>query len=117
MTPGKRRRIYERDGWRCHYCGCKVVYPRPSVPTERRASVDHKHPLSLGGTHVDANLVCACEPCNRHKANMPYDEYMQLIGRLGFTASQLHYIINEWSDADDLTARACAAAAAVMLEL
>jgi hypothetical protein len=82
-----------------------------------RASVDHKQPLARGGTNADNNLVCACQPCNAHKADMLYDEYRQLIGRLGFTATQLHYIVSVWSDADDLTARACAAAAAVMLEL
>jgi hypothetical protein len=35
-----------------------------------RATLDHVHPLAKGGTHSPGNVVSACPPCNRLKADM-----------------------------------------------
>lgn len=46
----------ERDGYICQYCG-----------SEDRLHVDHKIPLSRGGTNLFENLITACGPCNQSK--------------------------------------------------
>lgn len=50
-----RRRVLERDGWVCAYCGRDAT------------TVDHIHPRAKGGTDDDANLVAACRSCNSQK--------------------------------------------------
>lgn len=51
-----RREVFQRDGWRCVYCG-----------SEFRLECDHVHPLALGGTNSISNLATACFACNRSK--------------------------------------------------
>jgi 5-methylcytosine-specific restriction endonuclease McrA len=47
-------------GWRCVYC--KLALDKKAL------TIDHKIPLSKGGTNWLANLVPACKPCNSRKA-------------------------------------------------
>ena len=55
---------------RCVYCGTALDYDR--------ATLDHVHPLAKGGTHSPGNVVSACPPCNRLKADMlPGDFFMR----------------------------------------
>jgi hypothetical protein len=54
----KRRRIYERDGGRCVYCGEKLT------PDDR--SLDHVLPRPKGSNAAE-NLVTACMRCNALK--------------------------------------------------
>jgi len=88
--------ILRRDGWRCHYCGRKLVFqgvleilgqlcpaefpflPGHHMPRERThpaaprvyPEVDHIHAGSIGGHWTDQeNLVAACLPCNTRKSN------------------------------------------------
>lgn len=62
--PGSTRRwrrlraeVLERDGRTCRYCGAPAT------------EVDHKHPEALGGTDALANLLAACQLCNRVKGD------------------------------------------------
>ena len=91
-----RVRIYKRDGWRCRYCGRKLVVPgvlqllttlcpgfngllpghhMPAARTEPAVervypNVDHVHAVSLGGAWRDeTNHVTACTPCNTRKSD------------------------------------------------
>ena len=53
-----RRRILERDGYRCRACG------RPG-----RLEVDHVQPLHQGGAALDpTNLQALCGPCHVAKS-------------------------------------------------
>lgn len=61
----QRRRIFERDNYRCHYCGSR-----------RRLSLDHVVPVSGGGTDDDTNLVTCCLPCNSAKGTRSYDWFI-----------------------------------------
>lgn len=58
--------IAERDNWICQLCGMPIdqaiVGPHP-----RCASIDHKLPLSRGGTNHDDNLQLAHLGCNARK--------------------------------------------------
>ena len=58
-----RKRILERDGWLCVYCG-KDLTLEP-----RDATVDHIIPVDLGGADDDSNLVASCRLDNGRKSN------------------------------------------------
>ena len=56
--------VFDRDGWRCQICG-------KATPKERRGShypnapeLDHRIPLSRGGSHTYDNVQCSCRRCN-----------------------------------------------------
>ena len=56
-----RANIYLRDQYRCQYCGVKGKKPE--------LNIDHMVPRSRGGRSTWDNVVVACLPCNRRKAN------------------------------------------------
>lgn len=56
-----RRNVFLRDGYRCQYC--LVRLPASELTT------DHVVPRSRGGMTSWDNVVTACSPCNRKKAN------------------------------------------------
>jgi hypothetical protein len=58
LTARERKRILERDQWRCRYCG-----------SQRDLQVDHIFPRSLWGGNQDDNLAVACATCNHEKSN------------------------------------------------
>lgn len=64
--PVKRLEIFERDGWRCQYCGDLV--------DETNATLDHYVPQSKGGTHDKANLRTCCLLCNSIKSGRTFEE-------------------------------------------
>jgi 5-methylcytosine-specific restriction endonuclease McrA len=55
-----KRNIFLRDQYVCQYCGTEV--------TEATATLDHVHPVSLGGKTTWENSTTACKPCNYKKA-------------------------------------------------
>lgn len=63
--PINKRRVFERDRWRCQLCGCKVK--RTTEWDPRQATIDHIIPLSLGGEHKYTNVQTACMECNSKK--------------------------------------------------
>lgn len=84
-----RTRIFERDGWRCFYCG-GVVECEPwdgqrggisFAQMSTWACVDHLTPKRRGGSNDDANLVTACRLCNGKKASATLEEYRQRVQR------------------------------------
>lgn len=66
-----RLAIFSEAEWLCHYCGDQIFYRLP-MGHPQRATVDHKHPLSKGGTSARDNLVACCQGCNEDKADIPY---------------------------------------------
>lgn len=55
--------IFERDGFRCHYCG-RSPHLDGIVLT-----IDHLIPLVRGGTNKEENIITACNYCNSAKTN------------------------------------------------
>lgn len=51
-----RREVFDRDGYRCVYCG-----------SEHQLECDHIVPLSQGGGNDLSNLTTACKSCNSSK--------------------------------------------------
>lgn len=62
-----RRAIFRRDGYTCAYCGHRG--------TSATLEVDHRVPVSRGGTDDPENLTTACWECNREKGDMTAFEY------------------------------------------
>lgn len=56
VSPGLRRRVHERDEYRCVVCG-----------TYLDLQVDHILPVARGGTNDFDNLQTLCGPCNASK--------------------------------------------------
>jgi hypothetical protein len=58
--------VLNRDNFTCVYCGAKA----PDVEIQ----VDHKIPLSKGGTNDMLNLCACCPTCNRGKSDSADDD-------------------------------------------
>lgn len=66
----KRARIFQRDKYKCQYCGIKTgkyhpVYRR--ILTVDDLTLDHIKPKSKDGETKPKNLVTACKDCNQKK--------------------------------------------------
>lgn len=61
VVPFTRQNLYIRDGFTCQYCAVRF--------DEQDLTFDHVVPVSQGGTRGWENLVAACEPCNKRKAD------------------------------------------------
>lgn len=89
--------VFQRDRWRCRYCGCRVIPAkvRKWINTRRPgairwdtsirlgehagfwalwASVDHIIPRSRGGLNEAENLVTACMVCNFAKEDFTLEQ-------------------------------------------
>lgn len=72
--PDSRRVDFiKRNGFRCHYCNRSAA--AALGPDDRPWHVDHKHPVSRGGSEEDSNLVLACKRCNLSKGAQPYGQF------------------------------------------
>jgi hypothetical protein len=69
--PVPRFKIFQRDGFRCVYCG------RSSTDDGVKLQVDHLKPLANGGGSSRENLVTACADCNLEKRGTPLPEGLQ----------------------------------------
>ena len=59
IPKGMRKEVLTRDGHECRLCG-----------TKKDLTLDHRHPLSLGGPTEPANLWTLCRPCHNLKDGM-----------------------------------------------
>lgn len=67
----ERKMIYIRDDGRCALCGRKI--------TLSEMTIDHIVPLDKNGEDSINNLQSACLACNRFKANIRPDDFMDRI--------------------------------------
>ncbi len=104
--------IYRRDGWRCRFCGSRVIAKKARVvlctlfPSEARwgrlssekhcalgslaASLDHIIPHARGGSNEEHNLVTACTSCQFGRNQWTLEE-------VGFTdPRQRAPIVDSW---------------------
>lgn len=77
----KRKAIYERDEYRCVYCG--------NLVSEQTASLDHLRPRELDGTNDPRNLVTACISCNASKQDLPLREFLRRLAAVGIDANAI----------------------------
>ena len=60
---------YELKGRdKCYYCGKQIEVPS-------QITLDHIHPVSLGGPTIPQNLLPACRKCNGRKENMTPEQF------------------------------------------
>ena len=64
-----RQKIFERDGYKCHYCKKQL--------TRFSATLDHIQPVSKGGDNSYDNLITACLHCNSERGNKPVMDIIQ----------------------------------------
>lgn len=75
IPEDKRMDVADRDGWRCRYCRRRL---RDGDPGHRKAlEVDHKRPVSKGGSNRRRNLQATCKRCNREKGDKTHKQYMR----------------------------------------
>lgn len=67
ILASRRKTLHKMQRGRCAYCNESVALDD--------STVDHKQPLSRGGTHAMHNLCMACEECNRRKGSMTAEEF------------------------------------------
>ena len=72
-TGGRRKRrkawlIFQRDDFRCVYCG------KSSVEDKVKLEAEHVVPRSMGGEDTAGNLVTACRECNRSKFDQELEQ-------------------------------------------
>ena len=56
ISAAVRRRVMDRDRYRCVRC-----------ESHEALRIDHVHPWSRGGTNDESNLQTLCHPCNQAK--------------------------------------------------
>lgn len=69
-----RANIYARDEFTCQYC-VKKFEPED-------LTFDHVVPVAHGGQRGWTNIVTACEPCNRRKADRTPEEAGMMLARI-----------------------------------
>jgi hypothetical protein len=86
-----RRRQWNAGVRNCAYCEIQMTMPTkqerrrralqctPIPPTT--ATVDHRHPLALGGDDEPHNWVLCCNRCNGLKADMPEATFRAMLAR------------------------------------
>lgn len=62
-------KVFERDGWRCHLCGCKTPRRLRGTYDDRAPELEHIVPLSKGGEHSYRNTACSCRKCNQEESD------------------------------------------------
>ena len=68
ITPEQWRGLLKRHHFLCFYCGTHLL------PVNR--TLDHKVPLSRGGTNTIGNVVPACRSCNQRKTRLTVEEFL-----------------------------------------
>jgi 5-methylcytosine-specific restriction endonuclease McrA len=69
--PYVESRFARRSHVKCAYC--------PRMVSRADATVDHRIPVSRGGSHKRSNLAIACFPCNSRKKNMTEVEFREAL--------------------------------------
>lgn len=82
-----RKEVFQRDGWRCMYCGRET----------RELTLDHVLPRHRGGPHTWENLVSACKPCNHRKAgHTPSEARMAILREPGPPRVSIYHAFFEY---------------------
>lgn len=72
-VPYARENVFERDGWVCQLCNCKLLprwtyHKKSLVPHSRNATIDHIVPMAKGGADAEWNVQACCLACNGKKS-------------------------------------------------
>ena len=73
--------VLERDNWECVYRGRELFYD--DEEEEDNVEIDHKIPVSRGGSNDPDNLQATCGYCNARKGAKTHEEYLEYIRLYG----------------------------------
>lgn len=78
-----RESLGRAQGWRCAYCNHPVAHvdQLADTPGALELQIEHRVPISRGGTWKRYNILGACKPCNKAKADLPEDDFRALLAR------------------------------------
>jgi 5-methylcytosine-specific restriction endonuclease McrA len=78
-----RKDIFERDNYECQLCYYNLI-DKPDLRV-----IDHKIPLSKGGSNSISNLWLLCNDCDKRKKNKVFPELMKqyIKGKLNYLAN------------------------------
>ena len=62
-----------------HCVFCANLLQLDSRSALHRATIEHMHPLCLGGTWKRGNLRLSCESCNNAKGDLPEADFRALV--------------------------------------
>ena len=65
----------------CFYCGVDLLLVKNRPFNPQRLVIEHKTPVSRGGTNANDNLVAACARCNVRKHKKTAEEFLASQGR------------------------------------
>lgn len=74
ISGADRRKVYDKYGGRCAYCGKPITY--------KEMQVEHMEPLALGGADGPENYMPSCRICNHYKHTLTVEEFRKQIGLL-----------------------------------
>ena len=87
-----RREVFNRDHYRCLYCGRQT----------RELTLDHVVPRHRGGPHDWENLASACKGCNHRKAGRtPREAGMRLLHEPFAPKVTSYYVVYRYLDRQD----------------
>jgi 5-methylcytosine-specific restriction endonuclease McrA len=70
------------NGFRCEYCGERLLVRDPVPPYKRSFSLDHKTSIWLGGNNAVENFAIICNRCNIIKGTMKAETFKELVAAL-----------------------------------
>jgi 5-methylcytosine-specific restriction endonuclease McrA len=73
LTFREKERVKMAGKYTCKYCGTR---------NRLILTVEHKVPLSRGGTDEETNLCCSCVICNKLKGPLTEDEFISYLAAL-----------------------------------
>lgn len=79
----RKRVLFNRDGWKCQYCGVRLH--------ANSVELEHVLPSSRGGRTSWLNCVASCHACNKRKANRTPEEAGMPLLRRPATPTALHF--------------------------
>lgn len=74
FTSLEKMTVYANASGRCKICGDYISY--------KRFTIDHKRPLSKGGTNDFRNLQAVCYSCNQMKHYLSWNEFMRKLWKV-----------------------------------
>lgn len=79
FSEEETRAVFEKTAGRCNnrLCAKRLVYANRQPGEVGAWHIDHKTPVSRGGTHHGRNLHPLCWDCNNRKADMTWPEFLQ----------------------------------------
>lgn len=82
FTDYEEKTIYAKYNGCCAICGKPVKFDK--------LTIDHKTPLSKGGTDEIDNLQLSCWMCNQFKGNMDMQEFSQKVREIAVRDLMFH---------------------------